>query len=182
MIQNARALSQFKFLTRELRSTRYIFARHVNMQVVKDATAKKDLAADNAVAESEASSHARKVAKALSKLQQPSPPVRQIRRTMSNASTEEDPSYSTPTAQVRKSLAEESADDSPPVRRCDSTDSALKELLTSSEEPENSPQRRAVVASIETYTPSLLATPSSQDTQPGTRLVVPHLPAVRMQM
>ena len=91
----------------------------------------------------------------------PSPGV--IKRSLSGTSTETDPAYSTPIAQVRRSLSQLStADESTaevPLQRRDSTDSAMHELLHTSDD--ESPDRVPYNPEHVRYSPSLLHTPSA---------------------
>ena len=91
----------------------------------------------------------------------PSPGV--IKRSLSGTSTEPDPAYSTPIAQVRTSLSQLStADESTaevPLQRRDSTDSAMHDLLHTSDD--ESPDRVPYNPEHVRYSPSLLHTPSA---------------------
>lgn len=110
-----------------------------------------------------------------------------LKRTLSNASTEDNTdSFSTPTAQIKRGLT--SSQDETPLRRCDSTDSAMHSLLGSSEEETTRPRDKGNRKHVGTFTPSVLDTASpdtdvsaSQDTHVSASqdslATLPHAPS-----
>lgn len=123
--------------------------------------------AKDQVAAAVTSDHAHDVATALQKLST-SPEKKKtpcvctptlLKRSLSNTSTEDDKaSFSTPTAQIKRN--ESPSTDETPLRRCDSTDSAMHSLLNSSED--ESPSRdKSNKKHVGSFTPSVLDTPSA---------------------